>query len=79
MSEARDSNNIKFIQETLAETGIAGLTSWYNTQEPFVQEYVVKLLQTYAIEIQDLAQSLSGSVTEASSVLGKFRINKSKT
>jgi len=79
MSEARDLNNIKFIQETLADQGVAGFHAWYNKQEVYIQEYVVNLLRMYSIEIQDLAQSLSGSVQEASDILNKFRLNTSKT
>jgi len=79
MSDARDLNNIKFIQETLAESGPVGLRAWYNTQEPHVQEYVVKLLQMYSYEILDLSQSLSGSVQEANNMLNKFRAGASKT
>lgn len=79
MSEARDLNNIKFIQETLADQGVAGFRAWYNKQEVYIQEYVVNLLQMYSIEIQDLSQSLSGSVQEASDILNKFRLNTSKT
>jgi hypothetical protein len=78
MSEARDLNNIKFIQETLADTGTAGFRAWYNKQEVYIQEYVVNLLQMYSIEVLDLAQSLSGSVQEASDTLNKFRLNSSK-
>jgi hypothetical protein len=78
MSEARDLNNIKFIQETLAEQGVAGFRSWYTKQEVYIQEYVVNLLQMYSIEILDLSQSLSDSVQEATDVLNKFRLGVSK-
>ena len=78
MSEARDLNNIKFIQETLAEQGVAGFRSWYTKQEVYIQEYVVNLLQMYSIEILDLSQSLSGSVQEATDVPNKFRLGVSK-
>jgi hypothetical protein len=78
MSEARDLNNIKFIQETLADQGVAGFRSWYTKQEVYIQEYVVNLLQMYSIEILDLSQSLSGSVQEATDVLNKFRLGVSK-
>jgi hypothetical protein len=78
MSEARDLNNIKFIQETLADQGVAGFRSWYTKQEVYIQEYVVNLLQMYSIEVLDLAQTLSGSVQEASYTLNKFRLNSSK-
>lgn len=78
MSNARDLNNIKFIQETLAESGPAGLRTWYDKQEPYVQDYVINLLQMYSFEILDLSQTLSGSVKEAAGVLDKFRIKGSK-
>jgi hypothetical protein len=78
MSEARDLNNIKFIQETLAESGTAGLRAWYNKQEVYIQEYVVNLLQMYSVEILDLSQNLSGSVQEATDILNKFRLNTSQ-
>ena len=78
MSNARDLNNIKFIQETLADSGPAGLRSWFDKQEVYIQEYVVNLLQMYSIEILDLSQSLSGSVQEATDVLNKFRLGVSK-
>ncbi len=78
MSEARDLNNIKFIQETLADQGVAGFRAWYDKQEVYIQEYVVNLLQMYSVEVLDLAQSLSGSVQEASDMLNKFRLNSTK-
>jgi hypothetical protein len=78
MSNARDLNNIKFIQETLADSGPAGLRSWFDKQEVYIQEYIVNLLQMYSIEILDLSQSLSGTCKEATAVLNKFRLNSSK-
>lgn len=78
MSNARDLNNIKFIQETLADSGVAGLRAWFDKQEDYIQAYVVNLLQMYSVEILDLSQTLSGSVQEASDFLNQFRLNASK-
>ncbi len=79
MSNARDLNNIKFIQETLADSGVAGLRAWFDKQEPYIQAYVVNLLQMYSVEILDLSQTLTGSVQEANTLLDKFRLSASKT
>jgi hypothetical protein len=78
MSNARDLNNIKFIQETLAESGTAGLRRWFDKQEVYIQDYVVNLLQMYSIEILDLSQSLTGTCKEATDILNKFRLGVSK-
>jgi hypothetical protein len=75
-TERRDQENIKFIQETLIINGVNGLSKWYNQQENYVQDYVINLLKLHALEITELAQTLSGKVDNANEVLNKFTLQK---
>lgn len=66
-------NNLRFLQEKLLNEGVSGLKQWFDSQEKFIQDYMLDLINLYTIELQDIRQTLSGKVYLSKDVLNKIK------
>lgn len=71
-SNERNQSNIRFIEYTLGKSGQDGFKAWFDEQHTARQEYTLELLDEYILQLNELRQSCSGDISDATKLLRKF-------
>jgi hypothetical protein len=72
----RDANNLEFINFTLNTKGTREFTAWFEQQETYIQEDVVRLLNYQIVEMTDELVGHDKEYLQARLLLNKFTLAK---